>query len=132
MKEIKLPSGAILKIGTTPFSVSKALYQAILEEMKGISLSSELQLNEIIKNIFCVGFSSKKIETALQECLKRCTYNAGNGDLKIEESVFEPLEAREDYSLVCVEVTVENIRPFMKGLFAGFKLVSAMLPNVPS
>lgn len=130
MKEIKLPSGAILKISNTPFAISKALYQAVLEEMKGLSLTAGTDMNEVLKNLFCIGFSSKKIETALSECLKRCTYNDGKGDLKIDDSTFEAPSAREDYTILCVEVMMENISPFMKGLSVGLKRVSTTIIDV--
>lgn len=129
MKEIKLQSGALLKISHTPFSESKALYQAVLEEMKSIKLATGAELGDLIKDIFCIGFSSKKVEAALDVCFKRCTYSNGNGDLKIDDKTFESESAREDYSMVCIEVIQENISPFMKGLFAGFKRVSAMMPS---
>lgn len=127
MKEITLPSGAVLKMTHTPFAVSKALYQAILEEMKGLKMSHEMEVSSVLKEIFCIGFSSKKVETALWECLKRCTYNNGAGDLKIDDTTFEPIAAREDYSLVCIEVMRENISPFMKGLYAELPRILAMI-----
>ena len=34
MKEVKLPSGAVLIIRLSPFSDSKALYQAVLKELQ--------------------------------------------------------------------------------------------------
>ena len=66
------------------------------------------------KDLFCTFLASKKIEAALAECMKRVTYNG----LKITEDTFEPVEARDDYLTVCVEVTRENVVPFMKSLFA--------------
>lgn len=131
MKEIKLDSGAILKISHTPFSVSKSLYQAIVEEMKGISIQGNSDLNEMLKNLLCIGFSSKKIESSLNDCLKYCLYNSGKGDFKIDDSTFESTESRSDYSMICVEVALENVSPFMKGLYAGLKRVARTIINVP-
>ncbi len=132
MKEIKLPSGATLKISQTPFAVSKALYQAILEEVKSVKISSNQEMSDVMKDLFCIGFSSKKIELCLQECFKRCTYNSGTGDLKIEDSTFEPVLNRSDYATVCIEVIQENIMPFTKGLYAEFTRLLAMMPSAQS
>ncbi len=122
MKEVKLPSGAVLKLNPAPFADAKALYQAVLEEIKGISMFSATEMVSVYKDIFCAGFSSRKIEACLWECLKRCTYNnnSGSGDLKIDISTFEPVSAREDYTTVCMEVAKENINPFVKSLYAEY------------
>jgi hypothetical protein len=121
MKEIKLPSGNILRIVPAPFAVSKALYQAVLREMKGVALDSKMELSTLYKDLFCVGFSSREIEACLWECFKRCTYDCGKGDLKIDDSTFEPTETREDYLVICMEVAKENILPFGKSLFAEYQ-----------
>lgn len=130
MKEIKCPSGAILKISHTPFATSKALYQAVLEEIKDVKLQTNKEMGDIVKDIFCIGFSSKKIEAALNECMKRCTYNDGRGDLKIDDSTFEPVKNREDYSIVCVEIIQDNCLPFTKGLYAEFNRLLSMIPSI--
>lgn len=125
MKEIKLPSGAMLRIGTIPFGEAKALYQAILLEAKDLKISNTSEIAEILKNLICSGFSSKGIESALNICLKRCTYN----DLRIEESTFEPISARSDYTTIWMEVVEEAITPFTSGLSAGLKRLSALMQN---
>ena len=132
MKEVKLPSGAILKITLAPFSDAKALHQAILEEIKQIELSGKTDLTNMFKNIACVAFSSKKIESCIEICLKRCTYDFGKGDLKIDSHTFEPLAHREDYIAVCTAVIEENILPFMKSLYAEFQRFMSKLPSIQS
>lgn len=129
MKETKLPSGAILKIQLAPFADSRALYQAILEEARGLKLDMSADVDgNFYKDIFCVGFSSKKIEACVWKCIERCLYN----DLKMNLDTFEPEEARADYAVVLFEVTKENVSPFTKDLYAQFKLVTAMIQNVPA
>lgn len=125
MKEISLPSGKKLSIGSTPFSESKALFQAVLEELRKIGISSKDDHMEVMKNLFCMGFSSKKVEDALAVCLKRCLYDG----LKIDENTFEPEESRADYLPVCLEVVKENVAPFLKGLSAGLNSVSTLITN---
>lgn len=120
-KEFELPSGALLKIQLAPFADSKALYQAVLEEMKDIQLNSSDELFNLFKDAACAGFSSKKIEAALEVCFKRCLYN----DLKIDRNTFEPEEARQDFVHVCIYVAQENIMPFLKSLSAQFQQLSA-------
>lgn len=119
MHEITLPSGAVLKISKTPFAISKALYQAVLEELRTVKMNADDNVTNLIKELGWIGFASKKVEAALQECFKYCIYNNGAGDLKIDKDTFESDKARVDYSQVCVEVIEENIGPFTKGLFVG-------------
>ena len=131
MKEIKMPSGAILKIGLAPFSDSKALYQAILEELKLTELSFKIEVSSMFKNIACVAFSSKKIESCVETCFKRCLYDCGKGELKIDSQTFEPIENRKDYITAYTAVIEENITPFLNGLYAEFLRFMSRLPSVP-
>lgn len=124
-RKITLPSGAILKVVPAPFAESKALYQAILSEVKTIALGMNAELPSLFKDLFCTGFSSPKIEAALYKCFARCLYN----EQKITEDTFEPIDAREDYTSVCVEVTKENIGPFLKSLYAEFKAAVQLAEN---
>lgn len=123
-KEITLPSGAILKVNLAPFPDSKALYQAILEELRTVSVNDEDEIGiNLIKDLFCTGFSSKKVDTALSKCVARCLYKGE----KITNESFEPAEARQDYMKVLIEVTKENILPFVKSLSAEFSLARSLL-----
>lgn len=123
-KKVDLPSGAKLAITVSPFAISRALYQAVAEEMKGLKLDPKAEVDvNLKKDLFCTLIASKKIETTLEECFKRCTYN----DRKIDGDTFEPVEARDDYFTVCVEVAQENIKPFMKSLYAEFAVLLGML-----
>lgn len=132
MTEITLPSGAILKITIAPFAEAKALYQAVLEEIKQVDIKSNTDLASVFKDLACVGFSSKKIEACLEACFKRCTYNSGKGDLKIDKDTFEPVEARIDYMAVSLAVAKENILPFMKSLYVEYQQYLAKIPSVPA
>lgn len=123
MKEVDLPSGAKLKISLAPFADAKALYQAILEEVKDVQVNLESDAANLIKDLFCISFSSKKIEASLESCLKRATYNG----VKIDLKTFEPAEARQDYMQVCLEVAKENILPFTKSLSAQFTQIKDLL-----
>ncbi len=118
MREVDLPSGAKLKISMAPFAESKALFKAVLEEAKSIGIDAQKDITDInmYKEIFCAGFSSKKIDDCLKPCLGRCTYN----DSKITDDTFESAGSREDYLIVCYEVAVDNISPFLKSLYAKF------------
>lgn len=128
-KVVKLPSGATLKVGLPPFEVSKALYQAILEEVKGIPVSAKTDMASVYKDLICLGFSSKKIESCLWECFKHCLYADGRGELKIDKDTFEPVAARDDYLTVCMEVTKENVNPFGKSLYAQFGQILELIKN---
>ena len=122
----KLSSGAELKIQLAPFSDAKALFQAVLEEGKALKVNSQDEIDvNLFKDVFCSGFSSKKIESCLSVCMKRVTYN----DLKIDENTFEPESARGDYMEVCWEVAKENILPFVKNLYAKYAPLLTGLKN---
>jgi hypothetical protein len=128
-REVTLPSGAVLVVAPAPFQAAKALYQAVLEEVKGVKVDplAEVDVN-LFKDMFCIGLSSKKIESALAECLKRVTYNG----LKVDSSTFEPVESRQDYVTACFEVAKENIEPFTKSLYAQYAAILGQLQKVTS
>lgn len=118
-----------MKVNPAPFSTAKALYQAVLKEGRGVPISTKMDLAGLYKELFCVAFSSEEIEKCLKECFKRCTYDNGKGDLKIDDSSFESVEARGDYMTVCMEVAKENILPFVKNLYAEYQHIMSMTPN---
>lgn len=129
MKKINLPSGAVLSIGDVPFKDANALNKALLKELKDLTLNTRAQVGDMLKDIFCSGFSSPEIEKCLWKCLERCTYGNGESDLKITEETFEPLEARADYMKVCVEVAKEIVAPFVKSLYAAYQEALAVMPG---
>lgn len=121
MHTVQLKSGATLKVNLSSFAVSKALYQAILRDARSISVNAQTDMASLYKDLFCVGMSSPEVEKWLFECFKRCTYdNGSSGELVITEDTFEPAEAREDYTQVCIEVAKVNLLPFVKSLYAEF------------
>lgn len=123
-RDVKLPSGATLKVQPAPFAEAKALYQAVLDEMKGTPVPQSIDLGNLLKTVLMQAFSSPRIEAALWTCFQKCLYNSGApgaGDLKIDKDTFEPVAARADYTSVCLEVGEENIAPFVKSLYAVWK-----------
>lgn len=114
---MKLASGAELEIQPAPFADAKALFQAFLEEARGVEIKGGVEMGDVLKNIFCSAFASAKLEAALYKCLERSRYNK----LKIVPDLFEDVKAREDYLEVCYLVAEENLRPFTKSLYARFK-----------
>jgi hypothetical protein len=122
MKEIKLASGSILKIGVVPFEDARGLYQLLLGELKNIKLNTRDELANVLKDAFCAGFASKAVEAQLWVCFKKCLYcNKQGVELKIDKDTFEPMDAREDYIEVCTATMTEVIAPFSKGLYASFQ-----------
>ncbi len=113
---IELPSGVILTVTPAPFADAKALYQALLADLREVSIAGSSGFSDMMKEIFCRGFSSPRVEATLTKCFERCLY----GDRKIDKDTFEPSEARGDYVRVCTEVVRVNVEPFMKGLYAEF------------
>lgn len=128
MKSIKLPSGAELRITPAPFKDARALVKAISDEGLMIKLKSKDEVENAIKDAFCVAVSSDKIQAALEKCLERCLYNGK----KITEDLFEPVEARADYYRVCFEVAKENVLPFARDLYAAFSPLLESVQKSPA
>lgn len=120
-KVIDLPSGAKLKITIAPFVEARALYQAILKELRDIPLSSKTDMASLYKDLFCAGFSSPEVEKCMWVCFGRAQYCDKRGELKIDAETFEPEETRDDYLTVCMEVAKANTLPFAKSLYAHYK-----------
>lgn len=127
MREVVLPSGNKLEVSPAPFKDAKRLFQAVGGDFLKINLGEgDAELIDLLKNAICIGVSSPAIEAALEPCLKRCIYKG----VKITPDTWEPVEAREDYLDVCVEVARENVGPFTKSLFAQFKVLSGAVGKV--
>jgi hypothetical protein len=127
--KVALPSGAELDVTMSPFKIARALYMSVADEMKGLKLDPKAEVDaNFWKDLLCTGLASKRIEEALAECMKRCTYNG----LKITDDTFEPVEARADYLMVCFGVAKENIQPFTKDLFAKYGATFQSLKNTPA
>lgn len=119
-KEHTLPSGAKLKITLAPFKDARNLLQACMSELKELKIDGDDEIDHnLLKDIFCSGISSKKIEEALDVCMTRVLYN----NEKISEDTFEPEKARGDYLMVQYLVAKENLFPFGKGLYAEYAQV---------
>ena len=127
MAEVKLKSGNTLSIGLVSFEDAKNLYQVILDEAKLSKLNSMDEVTNAFKDIFCTGFSSKKIEAALWVCFKKCIYTDKRGPLKIDKDTFEDVDARADYIEICICVAKEVTDPFVKGLYAEFMKLLGMI-----
>jgi hypothetical protein len=119
-KKVTLPSGAELTIGISPFEVAKNLYQAILEEVRVLKLdpAAEIDVN-LFKDLYCTGFSSKKIEACVTRCFEKVLYNGA----RVTAETWEPVEARQDYQEACWAVAQENIEPFTKSLYAKYQTI---------
>lgn len=127
MREVTLQSGAVLKVAPAPFIQSKNLYQALLRELKTVVFDKQTMPN-VWKDLFCSGFSSLEVEKPLWECMTRCLLNGE----RITPDTFEPVERRDDYMQVCMEVAKENVTPFAKSLYAEFLRVQPTTADTPA
>jgi len=121
----ELPSGAKLEITLAPFRIARELEKAVALELKAISIDAGASVENSLKDLILVNVYSNPIEAALQKCMERVTYNG----LKITPDTFEDAKAREDYHAVCFHVAEENLRPFLKSLYALFKELKAKIPT---
>lgn len=117
MKEVKLKSGRVLRLGLAPFRDSKALFDAICLEVKGNSLDPRMEVDiNFIKDTAMGLIASEKVFGCIQVCMAKCLYNGQ----RIDEQTFESVEGREDFLEICMHVTKENVLPFMKNLSSKF------------
>lgn len=117
MKEITLPSGSVLKIGHIPFDLSNSLKKAVIKEVRSIPMVSNRQLMDLYKEYLCAVIASEEVERCLWECMKRCIYNNGRGDLKIDKDSFETPEGRIDFTDIQIEVGQDCLLPFGPALW---------------
>lgn len=126
MEEIKLPSGAVLSVSLPDFETAKALYQAVAEEVRGLKVDANTEIDaNFWKDLFLTFISSKKIEACLWKCMGQALYNG----LKIDKDSFEKEDARDDYFMVCYEVGKKSILPFSKSLYAKYSHILGTLKN---
>lgn len=115
-RSVKLASGSTLEVSESPFAISRNLYQAVADEMKEVKVASADETFNLFKDCFCTLLASKRIELALDECMKKAAYNGR----RIDADTWEPVQAREDYLEVCFEVAKENLLPFGKNLMQRY------------
>lgn len=117
MRDLDLPSGKKLHIQVAKFLTGKALFQAFSDELKGMKIATDTDIDvSLLKDLLCTAVSSKKIEAALWECFKTVTVDG----LKIDTDTFEPVDMRADYFIVALEVAKDNLLPFTKHLMPLF------------
>lgn len=69
-------------------------------------------IGDIINTIINIGIS-KDVENALFKCAERALV----GDKKVNRDLFEPVENREHYYPIMIEILKVNLLPFFKALF---------------
>jgi hypothetical protein len=117
MREVVFDNGHVLRINVASFSEAKALFEAVTAELRGVPVTSQTQILTLFKDLFCTGFSSRAIDSAIWPCFARCTYGEGEGVFpKVTKATFEPEATRENYTRAYAEVLKENVGPFAKDL----------------
>lgn len=129
MREVKLESGATLKIYPSTFGDARKLFKVMVAEaqkLEVLSLTPEQMLESLWKNTL----ASDAVEQAVQACLVSCVYfRPGQKELKVDEDTFRDQATWSDFLPVCYEVVKENVLPFMKGLSVGFGKMLAEAPK---
>lgn len=116
-RELTLPSGKTLLIQPADFKTAKDLYKAFAEEFLKLDINEDTDVKwGVIKNLVCSALASDKIEKCLWECFKTVTIDK----LKIDQQTFEPVDARDDWFTVCMEVARDNVLPFTRSLMPWF------------
>lgn len=119
--KVSLPSGAELEITLAPFMEGERLFSATAECLKSVKIDGNMDVENFASNInsmkdaFLSCLTSLDMKEAILACLKRCTYNKQR---ITSFEIFESVEARQDYLMVCWEVCKFNLAPFTKSLFS--------------
>ena len=101
--KMKLPSGAELEVTMGSLKECDELLATVLGTSGDVDLNASL-------------LSSKVVRDALWICLGRALYDGQ----KIEKSMFEAEERRQDYIPMMLAVLNYNIAPFFAGLGSKF------------
>jgi hypothetical protein len=120
MRVVPLPSGATLKINDAPFRDAHSLYQSVLKMLVFAEVPEGKTKKDVIMDYLPLTLSSPEVHQSVMKCFQRAIYShpeiANGSDQKITEATFEPLVARGDFVLVCIEVMTQNLDPFLSGL----------------
>jgi hypothetical protein len=122
MKEIKVPSGAEVKLAYGGFQASMNLKRAISEAvtsqgdlLKG--LDEDSNISEMIPLVLAAD-SSERVHDCIFECLKKSTYNKE----KITKNTFDENEDMiQDYYPIVIACIKRNLSPFFPSLFSKFE-----------
>lgn len=121
-----LASGAEVKVTAADIDDSWNLFQAFLKIGLTVPVKRGDELPNTLKDIFCASLANKDMHALLMICAQKCTYNG----LKIEQSMFQSVKAREDYLEVLYLVAEANLKPFTKSLYARFKDILSKIENI--
>lgn len=126
--KVSLPSGAELEMTLAPFLEGERLFTAAAECLKDVKLDGKSDVEDLTSNLnslkqaFLNCLTSQQMKDAILACLKRCTYNKQR---ITSWDIFDKVEAREDYLMVCWEVVKFNLTPFTKNLFSKLSGLAA-------
>jgi hypothetical protein len=130
MKEITLPSGKKAKITPSSFADSKAVYQALIKELRNIEINPKDEVNvNFIKGLFCSLITSDEIEATVLKCAERVEYA---GERVVNTDIFDSEDGKMDYFPLMREVAMVNIAPFTKSLFAEFENLGGLVEKLDS
>ena len=124
MPEFVAPSGATVVINDAPWSAAKALKKAIQREaaLAGLKIDFDQDVSALI-NVFMQVDGADTVDAALWPCLVRCTRNGE----KIQESTFDPTDARQDYYEIVFACLKANLGPLVESLFLKLSVVLAVI-----
>lgn len=128
MKEVTLPTGAILGLQMADFEDGTALYQTLCSELVGVQMPVSVQGQDIkslagmnineLKDGLLKMLGSQKIYAAIWKCMTVCTYtpSGSSSPVRITKNTFQEAEARKDFLPVAWEVLTHNVGPFFGSL----------------
>jgi hypothetical protein len=111
LKEIILENEKKLILNGAPLVEANNLRLAFIKALSSVGISFIL-LNSAAEliNAIAIAETDPAFRIALFECLKHCIYN----NEPVKSSLFEDMDAREQYYTIINACVMENISPFFK------------------
>lgn len=115
MKEVNLPSGAVIRIDEAPFEDALELNDIFLEELRSVNFSVKNEIGSMLAAAVLAVAPSKKFRAAVLKCMERCLYDGATMNKEFWKA---GKIKREDFYSACHSVSEENLRPFENDLYS--------------
>lgn len=122
MSILTFSNGSKADIKVLPFEQAMNLKNIFLKSISDSNLSP----NEPLVKLYAHIDSLPEFNKVVMNCLERCLYDGK----KITIDTFEPIEARENYYEIVLELLKVNITPFFKGLASRLQALSEEMAKI--
>lgn len=127
-REVKLPSGKKLVIQEANFEAANDLNREFMANLKDLDFGSFNKSDDVtvlLRHFVFRFLASASFEQKVWACMDGCTIDK----LRLKREYFDDVAVRADYPVILMEVAVQNVKPFMKGLFAGLSSLDQIIAS---